>query len=104
MALVATLDHARAALTSGQGLSDGQAQVQAVLDRARPALTFRRQMMADADVALGTSKLGGRPDMGADIPWPIRAPYPGIDAIIDTYPEVIKPSTARLGLPPNAPI
>ena len=88
MALFASLLEATEALTLGAGLS--QSAANAFLTRARPAITFRRRRSPETDMPLGASKIGGRPDMGADIPWPIRAPYPGIDAIIDAYPEVMK--------------
>lgn len=88
MALFATIDDASSALMSHAGLS--RAEADTFTKRARPAITFRRRITDESDVPLGTSKVGGRPDMGADIPWPIRAPYPGINAVIDAYPEILQ--------------
>jgi hypothetical protein len=44
----------------------------------RPVILFRRRQIADASLPVGTSKVGGEPDLPADFVWPQRPPL--IDA------------------------
>lgn len=44
---------------------------------ARPSVWLETRKVEDeTDVALGTTKLGGRPDMPANADWPVRPTYP----------------------------
>ncbi|MEX3015667.1 DUF1963 domain-containing protein [Gymnodinialimonas hymeniacidonis] len=67
-----------------------EADIAQFIARARPALTFRRHITPEDEVPLGASKIGGRPDMGADLPWPIRAPYEGVVEAVANWPEALR--------------
>ncbi len=88
MALFADLQIAKEVLTADADLSTADAE--AFLRRARPAITFMRHLTDETAVPVGASKIGGRPDMASDIPWPIRAPYDGVSEGIDAWPPVMR--------------
>jgi uncharacterized protein YwqG len=47
---------------------------------ARPCVWLKtRRAAEEADIALGTTKIGGRPDLPAGQNWPLRPPYPAGD-------------------------
>ncbi len=70
MATFANLDSAEDQLHQS---GTAPALVEQLMAEARDALTFTRRMMAEADVPLGSSKLGGAPDLSAGADWPARA-------------------------------
>ncbi len=83
-------DHATSIRALRQHTNLTEAEIAQFVARARPALTFRRRITPEGDVPLGMSKIGGRPDMGADLPWPIRAPYEGVAEAVANWPEALR--------------
>jgi uncharacterized protein YwqG len=45
--------------------------------QARPCVWLKTENVTDeAEIAIGTTKIGGQPDLPAGLAWPIRPPYP----------------------------
>jgi len=57
------------------GIADAEADLLA--RRARPAVWLQtRNVNDEAEIAIGSTKLGGRPDLPAQVAWPMRPAYP----------------------------
>ena len=71
------------------------AEIPAIVATARPVICFVRQQLPDDPLPIGTSKLGGFPDLPAGFAWPQRPAYPDaekrermrrkIDKIVDEH-------------------
>ncbi|MEB2843897.1 DUF1963 domain-containing protein [Rhizobiales bacterium RZME27] len=48
--------------------------------QARPAILLVTSGFGETEPPLGTSRLGGRPDLPPDMAWPTRPPYPDAEA------------------------
>lgn len=66
-----TLDELSASLTA-TGVSANEAQV--LLTLAKPAIALQSVAASDGVIAVGTSKIGGSPDVPRDFVWPLRQP------------------------------
>lgn len=54
---------------------------------AKPAVWLESRLVAEDEIAPGTTKLGGRPDLPMGTEWPIRAPYPNAAERAEAYRE-----------------
>jgi uncharacterized protein YwqG len=66
-------------LTSGEIIEEdiGEEAARLIAAAARPGVWLRTLGVDDeAEIPLGASKIGGRPDLPAGMPWPMRPAYP----------------------------
>ncbi len=74
-----SVDQIAAALV-GAGLTKTDAEE--IAKHAKPCVWLETESIASEDgIALGATKIGGRPDLPAGIDWPVRPPYPNADRI-----------------------
>ena len=65
---------------------------------AKPAVWLATRPVDDeAEIAIGTTKLGGRPDLPASAAWPVRDAYPGAANLWKGYREALARPDVRWG-------
>lgn len=74
--------------------------VKQIVATARPALMLKTIFVAEEDIPLGATKIGGRPDMASDFAWPMRAPYPDAREAADREMEYAAGIMALAGIAP----
>jgi len=52
-----------------------------IVEAARPAVMFATTPTDEAQIPVGATKIGGRPDLPADMPWPQREAYANADQL-----------------------
>ncbi|GGB07480.1 hypothetical protein GCM10011491_39420 [Brucella endophytica] len=75
--------------------------VERLAGQAAPAILLETVKTTEDAIPLGASKFGGAPDLPADIPWPVRPPYPDWQKKRDQYRKRMAQTLAKAGMMPD---